>query len=144
MPPSLNPSLSPALTHPPPPPPPPYIGCLGNATITERKNIHFPGANIDSSAMPSLTEEDRRDIRAFLRLSIERQGARPECPIDAISLSHVRKPEDLLELRALVEEAAVEAGAEARELSAEADACDARGDAASGDEAWRRELRVLD
>ena len=88
--------------------------------------------------MPSLTDEDCRDVRAFLRLCVRRQGARPECPVDAISLSHVRKPSDLLGLRALVEEAAVEAEKESKDLATEADACDARGDAAAGDEAWRR------
>ncbi len=60
-------------------------GCLGS-----RKSINIPGVNIE---LPALTDKDRKDIV----FAIEQK-------MDFIAASFVRKPEDVLEIRKVIEQ----------------------------------------
>ncbi len=62
--------------------------------LTSHKGVNVPGASLRFSA---LTEKDRRDVQLAVR-----EG------VDYIALSFVRRPEDVLELRRLLEQAEAE------------------------------------
>lgn len=59
-------------------------------TATSRKGVNLPGVQVSA---PSLTEKDREDLTNMVALGI-----------DWIALSFVRRVEDVLEVRALIEE----------------------------------------
>jgi pyruvate kinase len=96
---------------------------VSGARLSDRKGVTLKGALL---AMPALTEKDRKDLAFALRLGV-----------DWIALSFVQRPEDVAELRRLVEgRAAVLAKIEKRsaleQLEPILDLCDglmvARGD----------------
>ena len=71
---------------------PPDLRCraLNDGVLKSRKGINLPGVAI---SVPSITEKDRRDIAVLV-----------EQPVDFIALSFVRSPEEVRELRRMLEE----------------------------------------
>ncbi len=64
---------------------------IDGGKLGSRRHVNLPGIRVN---LPSITEKDRRDIRFGL-----------ENEVDFIALSFVRSPNDVLEARAMVEEA---------------------------------------
>lgn len=59
--------------------------------VTSRKGLALPGKSIK---MPALTEKDKQDLADGMRLGV-----------DAVALSYVQTPEDILEARAIIKAA---------------------------------------
>ncbi len=59
-----------------------------NGIITSRKGLALPGKSV---RLPALTEKDKKDLRDGLRLGV-----------DAVALSYVQTPEDILEAKAII------------------------------------------
>ncbi len=62
---------------------------IQGGTVSDRKGVNLPGVVLPLSAM---TEKDRADLRFAL-----------EIPVDWVALSFVQRPEDMIELRGLVQ-----------------------------------------
>jgi pyruvate kinase len=100
---------------------PPDVLCevVHGGVLREKKGINLPGARI---RMPALTEKDRADLRFGLELGV-----------DYVALSFVRHPDEVRELRRIIEEAGSHAGVVAKiekpealdHLEAIIEACDA-------------------
>lgn len=59
--------------------------------VTSRKGLALPGKSVK---LPALTEKDKKDLIDGMRLGV-----------DAVALSYVQTPEDILEARAIIKEA---------------------------------------
>ncbi len=59
--------------------------------VTSRKGLALPGKSV---RLPALTEKDKRDLTDGMRLGV-----------DAVALSYVQTPEDILEARAIIKSA---------------------------------------
>lgn len=71
-----------------------FCRVIDGGEISDHKGVNFPGLEL---TMPSLTDKDYEDIE----LGIEEQ-------VDFIAVSFVRKPQDVLDIRKLLEERRVE------------------------------------
>ena len=71
---------------------------LNDGILGERKNVCLPSVNISSESLPSLTDKDREDLRRFAY----------QQEVDVVSCSLVRCAQDVLDVRACLEEARVE------------------------------------
>ena len=67
------------------------IEASNSGIVTSRKGLALPGKSIK---LPALTEKDKTDLAEGLRLGV-----------DAVALSYVQTPEDILEARALIKAA---------------------------------------
>ncbi|MDR2488812.1 MAG: pyruvate kinase [Desulfovibrio sp.] len=67
------------------------IEATNSGIVTSRKGLALPGKSIK---LPALTEKDKADLTEGLRLGV-----------DAVALSFVQSPEDILEARALIKAA---------------------------------------
>jgi pyruvate kinase len=67
------------------------IEATNSGIVTSRKGLALPGKSIK---LPALTEKDKTDLAEGLRLGV-----------DAVALSFVQSPEDILEARALIKAA---------------------------------------
>ncbi|MDR1242184.1 MAG: pyruvate kinase [Deltaproteobacteria bacterium] len=63
-----------------------------NGIVTSRKGLALPGKDIN---LPALTEKDKKDLREGMVLGV-----------DAVALSFVQTPEDILEAKAIIKESA--------------------------------------
>ncbi len=61
-----------------------------NGVVTSRKGLALPGKSV---RLPALTEKDKKDLRDGLRLGV-----------DAVALSYVQTPEDILDAKAIIGE----------------------------------------
>lgn len=77
---------------------PPDVRCevVRGGMLGQNKGINLPGVKI---AEPSLTEKDKEDLRFGLALGV-----------DYVALSFVRRPEDMREIRAIVNDSNTNAG----------------------------------
>ncbi len=67
------------------------IAADNNGIVTSRKGLALPGKSIK---LPALTEKDKVDLAEGMRLGV-----------DAVALSYVQTPEDILEARAIIKAA---------------------------------------
>lgn len=63
---------------------------ITGGVLTSRKGVNLPGVKL---SLPSMTEKDKDDLRFALELGV-----------DLVAISFVRQPEDVLAVRALMEE----------------------------------------
>lgn len=64
------------------------IEACNNGIVTSRKGLALPGKSV---RLPALTEKDKKDLLDGLRLGV-----------DAVALSYVQTPEDILEAKAII------------------------------------------
>lgn len=67
------------------------IEAANSGLVTSRKGLALPGKSVK---LPALTEKDKKDLVDGMRLGV-----------DAVALSYVQTPEDILEARAIIKEA---------------------------------------
>lgn len=67
------------------------IETTNSGLVTSRKGLALPGKSIK---LPALTEKDKKDLVDGMRLGV-----------DAVALSYVQTPEDILEAKAIIKEA---------------------------------------
>ena len=67
------------------------IAASNSGIVTSRKGLALPGKSVK---LPALTDKDKTDLAEGLRLGV-----------DAVALSYVQTPEDILEARALIKAA---------------------------------------